>query len=133
MRVFLDSGAIIAYNRDRDDFHAAASKILDALDEQNTPVCVSNHVVEEVVTFLQAREGPEKAFQVGQGLLQNRQITVLYVNGQQIEKALRLVRRRAGLSLCDALTAVIMEENGIEILCSFDADFDHFRNIKRLH
>ncbi|MBI4360145.1 type II toxin-antitoxin system VapC family toxin [Candidatus Micrarchaeota archaeon] len=133
MRIFLDSGAFIAYNREQDLHHNAAVKFLDSFSDENVPTVTSNHVVEEVVTYLQAREGREKAFFAGQRLLENRQLSIIYVNENHIRNALTVVRKRDGLSLCDALTATMMEEEGIQKLCSFDSDFDQFKHIQRLH
>lgn len=133
MNVFLDSGAFIAYHRNQDAHHEAAVKYLDEFSDANTPTFTTSHVLAEVVTYLQAKDGPLKAYEVGHRMLENHQLTVVYPDETRIQQGLEIVRQRKGLSLCDALTAAIMQEEGIEALCSFDADFDQFKHIQRLH
>ena len=133
MTVFLDSSTLIAYFRKPDANNAQAERLVDEFEASKEAKMLTSHVFEEIVTYIQSRDGAERAFRVGQNILKNRNTQIMYAQENHVALALDRLRKFPGFSLCDALTSVLMEKNGIRKLYSFDSDFDRLTFIERLH
>lgn len=107
--------------------------LLNELSEKKTATLLTSHVLEEVVTFLSAKDGAKKAFEVGHRLLNTQNVDVVWVQEKDIKAALEILRKHRGLSLCDAITAAISQDRAVETIYSFDTDFDKFEHSERVH
>ncbi|HLD76370.1 MAG TPA: hypothetical protein VI874_05085, partial [Candidatus Norongarragalinales archaeon] len=66
MTVFLDSSTLIAYFRKPDANNVQAERLVDELEASKEAKMLTSHVFEEIVTYIQSRDGAERAFRVGQ-------------------------------------------------------------------
>jgi predicted nucleic acid-binding protein len=129
--LFMDSSFIIALVRQGDEQHKRALELRENNRNKRTFV-ISDHVLGEVVTFLGKRDNKEIAYKVGIALLESSDVKVLYPDESELELSLEALKKLDGLSLCDALTAVLMNRHKINKVLSFDSDFDRFKNIERI-
>ncbi|MFH1750717.1 MAG: PIN domain-containing protein [Candidatus Micrarchaeota archaeon] len=128
--IFLDSSFLISvFAQDEEN----TPKSIQLLREQTEHGIITDHIFEEVVTWLMKHRNPGIAFDAGRHMLENKRIDVLFVDRQKIEIALEIMKKYGGLSLCDSLSVLVMKENGISKILSYDSDFDRFRGIERLH
>ncbi len=118
--IFADTSFIVALLRINDEIHARALELLPKIRER---VVISDHVLAELVTFLAYRDGNAVAYSCAKKLLESEILIVQVVN-EDILPALKLVRKYGKLSMCDALSAVVMKNLGIGKALSFDSDFD---------
>lgn len=96
-------------------------------------IVVTDHVVDEVFNYLLKRDGFEVAFDSAEALLTSPSVHVQYTDELRFRKAFALLKRYVGLSLTDAISVVLAEEQSITNICSFDDVFDRIPNLNRIH
>ena len=130
--IFLDTGVIIAASMHKDESHYRAVELIkDALLHHETLV-ITDHVLDETVTFLAGKAGKKIAHEVGARLLKSTQMRMELCSLERCEAALSLVAKIGGLSFCDALNIAVMRELDIRAIYSFDSDFDGIAGITRI-
>lgn len=128
--IFLDSSFIIAAFLNSDADHGRAVEISRELVGER--LVMTSHNVEESVTFVAKRGSAEQAKNLALKLLFASDIDIVFPDRETLKSAAEVLGRRGGLSMCDALAIVIMQEMGIRTIASFDSDFDRFQGLRRL-
>ncbi len=129
MKLFLDSGALIARAIENDKNHAAAKQVFHGLSQRKLPyrlLYTSNFVVDETLTFLLYRAGARTALAVLTWIRESPNVRVLHVS-EEIEPTVdREFHRYApsGISYTDCTTKVLMERESIDTAFGFDRDLE---------
>ena len=118
--IFADTSFFAAAARINDEHHARASEIALGIKER---VITTDHVFSELVTFLSNKEGNKFAFEYALRFLQS-EVTVIHADQKDLISAIKHIRQYNKLSMCDAISAVVMQNLGIMKILSFDSDFD---------
>lgn len=123
--VFADASGFIAAFDARDARHAEAGPCWRRIAEAGDSVLTTDLVFAETVTFLRRRAGWEVSRRAGEAILRSRAVELCHPNGEQFEAAWRELLRSADpkLSLCDALSFVVMRERGVTSALTFDHHF----------
>ena len=122
----------MAASIDSDEHHARALELIKQSLDEKEKFLITDHVLDEAVTFINAKAGKNKAFEQGEKLLKSSDVTIEYCSPPRSQAAMRLLGKIDGLSFCDALSAVVMRELGIKRIYSFDSDFDNIPGIERI-
>ena len=85
----------------------------------------------EIANILESYMPLEKAFQVEKFLLYATNVRIYGVTRKNCVDALK-VSEDKGIGLSDAIAYIVMLENGIKEVYSFDKDFDKLEGIKRI-
>ena len=118
--LFADTSFLVASLRVNDENHQRARAIAEKMDDK---MMISDHVLSELLTLLAYKEGNKTAYQAGKDLL-GSDVRIVHAVPEDIRPALELMRTTPKLSMCDALSATIMQKLGIKKILSFDSDFD---------
>ncbi len=129
-RIFLDTGFIIALVRPADENHERAKEINKNVTAQ---LFLSDHIFDEVLTFLGKHKELEVAYEVGKKIIDSEHTEIFFANKIQLEESLAVFNRYKTLSLCDALSVILMKNYEIQKIISFDSDFDLIPGIERIH
>ncbi len=123
--VFADSSGFIAAFDARDARHGAAAASWRAIAAARHKLLTTQLVVAETVTFLRRRGGWRRSRDVGEAILRSPSIEVAAPDIEQFRSAWREFVRNPDpkLSLCDAVSFVVMRERGIDHAFSFDRHF----------
>lgn len=123
--IFLDSSVIIAYKNADDINHKKASDIFQKLNAGEYGIgVISEFVFSEVTTVLALRKSMDAAKEVGNVLLEAREIEI--VNASEVfERGWEIFanQRDTDLSFVDATNLACMEIRGIRKIATFDKDF----------
>lgn len=128
-----DTSFFIALLRKDDASHQRADELMREFSEKSAVLLVTTHVIEETVTYLAARDGPEKAFETALLLLSAKNISIEPVNRAGLFEAAQILRKYRVLSLCDSLSVQLMRGHGLEEIVSFDKGFDRVEKVRRIH
>ena len=135
MSVFVDTGIFIALRNAADRNHRGGKELMRrALKGEFGAVYTSDYVMDEAITTALARTRKlELAIDVGEYILRSPRIRKLWVSEEIFESAWRKFKshRRGQMSFTDFTSLVLMEENGIKDIMSFDSGFDGL--VSRLH
>jgi predicted nucleic acid-binding protein len=118
--LFADTSFLVASLRVNDENHLRAKAIAEKINER---MMISDHVLSELLTLLAYKEGNKVAYEAGKRMLES-DVLVVYAVPEDARPALERVRITPKLSMCDALSAVIMQKFGVKKVLSFDSDFD---------
>ncbi|MBS3068000.1 type II toxin-antitoxin system VapC family toxin [Candidatus Micrarchaeota archaeon] len=129
-KIFLDTGFIIALIRPSDENHLRAKEISNRI---YSTFFLSDHIIDEVVTFLGKYKETETAYEVGKRLLNSDNVEIAFPAREELEIGLELFNKYKELSLCDALSVVFMKRHEVKKIISFDSDFDLIPGIERIH
>ncbi len=133
--IILDTSFLIALKNSADADFKRAEEIQESLyDNRYGPVIISEYIFDEFVTFLRNRlKDKSKAITVGEELLNSNLTTFVEVSSSDFTKAWELFKKYEHLSFTDATTVILCEKLDAKYVCSFDSDFDGFKNIQRIH
>lgn len=129
MKLFFDACAFIARFDRKDQYHGAALSLLNSISKGELPYkkfYTSNYVLQEAVTFvLYETKNHSKALQLLDLITKSDYMALLWVDEKIQEKANQLFRKYSDqtISLTDCASAVLMKENGIDVIFSFDKHF----------
>lgn len=132
MSIFVDTGVYYAHHDVTADRHedavAAFETILDG--EYGQPY-TSDYVLDEAVTLARKRlDSVEAADGIADRILgvdpYPSLVELLYTGPDDVSAALETFRTYddQSLSFTDAMTVALCESRGIDVVCSFDDDFD---------
>ncbi|MFH1106366.1 MAG: PIN domain-containing protein [Candidatus Micrarchaeota archaeon] len=130
--IFVDTSIFIAAARANDPSHAQGLALIQRAKREGETLITSDHVLDETVTYLQAKGGKERASEAGRQMLRLEKLQMEYNSPPRTDAALRIVGKIDGMSFCDALSIVVMQELGIRTIYSFDSDFDKIAGIRRI-
>ncbi len=127
MRIFVDTGALIATADTSDQYHQAAIGLVTQELDRFRQV-TTNFVLCETLNFLRTRSGYDAAVQVGRRLRRGEGIWVVRVTPEVEDMAWDLFTRYhdKDISFTDCTSFVVMRELGIQHAFTFD---DHFTQL----
>ena len=123
-RVFIDSSAFIALFNRHDQHHGAAKKMFRPLSGA-AHLATSDYVLDEVVTFLNARIGHDVAVRAAQALLHSDRVSMIVVTRDVIDRAQQRFAACAipRISFTDITTSIIVDLHHIDRIFTFDGHF----------
>ena len=128
--IFLDTGFIIALVRSADENYANAKEIFARFNDSQ--FFISDHVLDETLTYLIKKGEVKTAYQLGKMLLGADQIELLLPSKMHLSDSLEIINKFHSFSLCDALSILLMKEHKVDKILSFDSDFDLVPGIERI-
>ncbi len=132
-RVVVDANVLIAARLSRDQNHERGAAISRGVDTGTLPTgVILSDVLEEVVNYLQARNGHETATETLDALIESSGFVLTHAPKSDFDAGRSLFRRHESLSLTDAVIVAAMQRLDIEYLYSFDDGFDSVDDITRL-
>lgn len=122
--MFLDSGYLVAYENADDQNHRSARDHWASLTSVPTLVTTS-YILDEVLTFLNARRQHQRAVSIGDRLMEGSFAELVHVDEDLLRRGLDLFRRRPDkrYSVTDCISFVVMRDRQIDTAYAFD---DHF-------
>ena len=126
--ILADTSYLLALFASNDERHSRASDLSARISEK---VGLTDHVFSELITLLSRRSGSSEAYKVGTRILQS-DLLILHVADEDLKPALETVKSHSNVSMCDAISAVVMKKLGIRKILSFDSDFDRL-GFERIH
>ncbi len=130
--IFLDSSAIIAYKNADDINHRKASDIFQKLNAGDYGIgVISEFVFSEVTTVLALRKSMDAAKEVGNILLEAREIEIMRAS-EVFERSWEIFseQENTGLSFVDASNLACMKMRKIKKIATFDKDFVKIRSVE---
>ncbi|MEK6608646.1 MAG: PIN domain-containing protein [Myxococcota bacterium] len=123
--VFADTSGIVAAFHASDDHHAEAAAAWRSLAQSREAILTTDLVLAETVTLLRRRGGWAVSRSAGDALLRSRAVEIVRASREQMDAAWREFLRDADpkLSLCDALSFIVMRERGVTRALTFDRHF----------
>jgi predicted nucleic acid-binding protein len=109
-----------------------AQVILERLIAAGERLVTDAEVLQEILhryTAINKREAIGPAFQVTLGIVDE----VIPIEKTAVLRAGEIVQNRALMSARDAVHIAVMERHGIRSILSFDADFDRWPGLQRIH
>ena len=123
--IFADSSGFIATFDARDQRHKRAAQAWRSFESEGLYILTTQLILAETVTHLRRRAGWETSRKIGDALLRSQVIRVVGLSSGQLDAAwLEFVRNAdPKFSLCDAASIVLMREQGITRIFTFDHHF----------
>lgn len=123
--IFLDSSVIIAYKNADDMNHKKAEAIFQNLNEGKYGIgIISEFIFSEVTTVLALRKSIDAAKEVGNILLNAKEIEIMKAS-DVFERAWEIFinQENTALSFVDSSNLACMEQKRIKKIATFDKDF----------
>lgn len=130
--IFLDSSAIISYKNADDINHKKALDIFQKLNSGEYGIgVISEFVFLEVTTVLALRKSMEAAKEVGNVLLEAREIEIMKAS-EVFERSWDIFtnQKDTAMSFVDASNLACMEKKKIRKIATFDKDFLKIRQVE---
>ena len=111
---------------------AEAQVILERLIAAGQRLVTDTEVLQEILhlyTAIEKREAIGPAFQVMLDIVDE----VFPIEKAEVLRAGEIAQNRALMSARDAVHIAVMERHGIRSILSFDADFDRWPGLQRIH
>jgi len=129
----IDTTLFIAAYFPKEVHHKDAKEIVTAIHAQRIrEALITDYILDETVTFVRARAGAEASKKVLDTLLSSPNLKLLKINKNHFEAGIAFFKRYDKLSFTDATTVAIMKDKGINLIYSFDSDFDAVPGIARM-
>jgi len=129
----LDTTVFIAAAFPREKHHKEGRAIITSVEEGalGKPV-ITDYILDEVVTFVRKRKGAAASIEMLDAITHSPRLRLVKVETRHFEAGLQLFRTYEGLSFTDAVSVAVMRDLDIEVIYSFDSDFDGIPGIVRL-
>lgn len=123
-KLFIDTGALLSYYNDRDQYYPKSLEAWRTVQEQNCHLIITNHVIDELATHLARINGylysaskVEKIYEAG--------FQIIYANKKIEQEALKLFKKFSDqkFTFTDCVSMVVMKQEGLETAFTFDSDF----------
>lgn len=123
--VFVDTGAWVALQYRRDQYHQRARRLAGRLRGEGLGLVTTEWVLGEAVTLLKARGAVDHALALGDAILGGRLGHLVESSGERRTRAWELFRRYKDrrVGWVDCASFAVMEELGIRRFFGFDDDF----------
>ena len=130
---FLDTTVFIAAAFPNEKHHKEGKAIIASVEEGvlRTPV-ITDYILDEVVTFVRKRKSAAASIEVLDAIVYSPRLRFVKVEDRHFEAGLQLFRTYEKLSFTDAVSVAVMRDLNIEVIYSFDSDFDGIPRIVRL-
>jgi len=143
MSVFIDTGIFVGAFLEKDQYHREAKELFERAyaREEFGRAFTSDYVLDEFVSFMISHgrskgRGVEKDFleniRKGEDAIQNSKIKMLHVTDEILTDAKIYFREHyyLGLTLTDWTIALLMKDNEVENLLSFDPSFGRLNELE---
>lgn len=130
--IFVDSNIPMYLVGAAEIYRAQAHALIAGANNRQEKLVTSVEIFQEILhryVSIRRMEAVEPAFRVLQGIVDE----VFPVEQRDVMRAKEIVQLPAALSARDALHLAVMERNNVSRLMSFDADFDRWPGIERVH
>ncbi len=130
--IFIDSNVPMCLIGAPHPHKSESQLLLERLISAGQRLVTDAEALQEIVhryTAIERREAIGPAFQVVLDLVDD----VLPIEKADVIRAGEIVQNRALLSARDSVHIAVMERHGIRSILSFDADFDRWPGLKRIH
>jgi predicted nucleic acid-binding protein len=111
---------------------ADAQVVLEKIVASGERIVTDAEVLQEVLHRFSAIKRPDAIPHTIQLILEIAD-EVFAIEKSDVLRAAEIVQNPAGLSARDAIHVAIMERHGVRSIFSFDADFDRWPGLTRLH
>jgi len=130
---FLDTTVFIAATFPKEKHHKEGREIIASVEEGalGKPV-ITDYILDEVVTFVRRRKGAAASIEILDAMVYSPHLRFVKVESRHFEAGLQLFRTYERLSFTDAVSVAVMRDLDIEVIYSFDSDFDGIPRIVRL-
>lgn len=129
MRLFADSSFFIAYYDQTDQYHNQVVKLMKKLSTETLEVFTTDYVYDEVATFLLNSHtllGYQRAQQFSKDVVDSGKFTFIFITEilfSESRKIFEQYNRDKYWSFTDCTSYVIMKDNGIAQVLTFDTHF----------
>ncbi len=125
-KLFIDTGAFLAWEMARDQHHAVADSAWRGLAESAVRLMTSEHVLDETLTLLGRRISYAHAAARGEDYLRSGSLEVLKTDGEDLPDAAKSMRKYAdqGVSFTDCVSFVLMKRESVRSVFGFDRHFE---------
>ncbi|OYT44923.1 VapC toxin family PIN domain ribonuclease [Candidatus Bathyarchaeota archaeon ex4484_40] len=129
----LDTTVFIAAAFPREKHHKEGRAIITSVEEGalGEPV-ITDYILDEVVTFVRKRKGAAASIEMLDAITHSPRLRLVKVESRHFEAGLQIFRTYEGLSFTDAISVAVMRDLDIEVIYSFDSNFDGIPGIVRL-
>jgi uncharacterized protein len=130
--IFLDSNIPMYLVGKNHPLKTESQVILERLIANGERLVTDAEVLQEILhryTAIERRDAIGPALQVTLDIVDE----VIPVEKATVQRASEIVQSRASLSARDALHIAAMERRGVQSILSFDADFDDWPGLVRIH
>jgi predicted nucleic acid-binding protein len=126
--IFVDTSGWFASVVTKDINHDAASRWLQ---QNREPLLTTDHVVDELLTLLKARDQLPVALSIGQRLLDGKLAQLHHLTEADFREAWQVFQQFADKdwSFTDCTSKVVMEKLGVKQAFAFDQHFKQFGSI----
>ncbi|MGI0078483.1 MAG: type II toxin-antitoxin system VapC family toxin [Nitrososphaerales archaeon] len=131
MKLFLDTGALVALHNKADEHHVEAQNLFAEISSGKldvTKLYCSDYVLDESITTCYARtRSRAAAIQLGEAVLKSKSIVLLSLDTNTFNDTWRIFSekfRNVPLSFTDCSTYVLAKTHSIPTVFTFDRDFD---------
>ncbi len=123
-KFFVDSSAFIALFNKREQDHLEAVSLFNQLLAGGT-LYTSDYVLDEVVTFCQARYGHKQACSAATAILKSDFIQLIPLDRKGVEKTYERFLKTSvpGVSFTDVSSVVLMDAFQMDAVFTFDSHF----------
>ena len=128
MKVFVDTGAWLAFYDRSDQHHESARRMTERLKAERASLVLSEFVLAESVTLIRFRIGHSWAVRFGQVILESRFAELLSVDEPTRRRAWDIFRRDEvkEFSFTDCTSFALMEQRGLKTAFAFDRHFEQY-------
>ncbi|MHA1895389.1 MAG: type II toxin-antitoxin system VapC family toxin [Candidatus Helarchaeota archaeon] len=128
IKLFIDTGAFVAYHNKKDKNHEKATNIFKeiAKGRKYSKLITSDYIIDEAITTCRVRtKRHDASVELGDAILKSESIYTLKVEEQIFSAAWELFKKYSdkSLSFTDCTTIILMQVFDINSIFSFD---DHF-------
>ncbi len=129
MKLFIDTGPIVAYYNTDDSLHDAAKQVFDDLASgvlEFSAIYTSDYIFDECITVIGARTKKyDLAIQLGNAILSSEVIELIPIDDPVFKTAWQIykVHKGSGLSFTDSSSIALMRSYDIQTIFTFDKHF----------
>lgn len=132
MRVFIDSGAFIAYFLKQEAFHEDVVKRYNFYTRAKAQFFTSNYILDELLTWFSSRQPKyftEKLTVYLQGMIGNDELRVIFIDSLIHKKSQDILLKfyEHKISFTDATTYVLYKDFSLDEIFTLDRDFKKMR------
>jgi len=132
IKLFIDTGAFVAFHNADDKNHANAKDIFEEIANKQTysKLISSDYIVDEAVTTCRIRtKRHDLSIKLGEAILKSESILTLKINDQVFTAAWEVYKKYEDieLSFTDCTSVVLMRIYDINQIFTFDTGFDVFK------
>jgi predicted nucleic acid-binding protein len=128
INTFIDTSYICALYNPHDSLHKEALKLKRGIDQQINPF-ISNYIFLETVTVLSQRVGKQDANDIGNLMFSSNKFGFLQATPKIDVKTWQLFQKVSdkNISYVDCSNVVLMKEERIDKILTFDQDFEDLK------